>query len=214
MAISDSLPRDTPFDYQLAMDRLAGYRYPRNKLGQLCKSGEFVRVKKGLYVPSSRGANPAPVDPLVLAALIYGPSYVSLETALAHHRLIPEQVAEITCMTTKRSRTFKTPVGRYAYHSLNVRAFSCGMTLEDAAGGTYFLATPEKALCDRLALIPGVRAQSEIPALLEDDLRLELDEVVRLQTNEIQEIAKRYRRNTVTAFAKWFQRQSINAIAS
>ncbi len=214
MAISNNLPRDTPFDYQLAMDRLADYRYPRNKLGQLCKSGEFIRVKNGLYVPSSRGIGHSSVDPLVLAALVYGPSYVSLETALAHHRMIPERVAEITCMTTKRSRTFDTPVGRYTYQSLNVRAFSCGITLEDTTGGTYFLATPEKALCDRLALIPGIRAQGEIPALLEDDLRLELDAVIALKANDIQDIARRYRRNAVTAFAKWFQRQSTRAMAS
>lgn len=196
------------------MDRLSAYRFPRNKLGQLCKTGEIVRVKKGLYIPAPREFGHAPVDPLVLASLIYGPSYVSLETALAHHGLIPERVSEITCMTTKRSRSFETPIGRYSYHSLNERPFSYGMTLEKAAGGTYFLATPEKALCDRLALIPGVRAQSDVPAVLEDDLRLELDDVMRLNTNEIMKIAKRYRRNTVTTFAKWFQHQSNHATSS
>ena len=35
---------------QLAMDRLAGYRAPRNKLRSLCLSGDLVRVRKGLYV--------------------------------------------------------------------------------------------------------------------------------------------------------------------
>ncbi|NCF92838.1 MAG: hypothetical protein GWQ05_18070 [Verrucomicrobiaceae bacterium] len=206
MVDSDHLPRDRPFDYQLAMDRLAAYRYPRNKLHQLRQAGEIIRVKKGLYIPSAPSTAAARVDPLVLAALIYGPSYVSLETALAHHGLIPERVNEITSMTTKRSRSFETPVGRYSYHSLNIRAYSYGVALEETTGGSYFLATPEKALCDRLAQIPGVRAQREIPALLEDDLRLELDVVMRLQASEVQEIAKRYLRNTVTAFAKWFQR--------
>ncbi len=207
MAEKYTLPRDHPFDYQLAMDRLAEYRFSRNKLSQLCRSGEILRVKKGLYIPASRDGSPDPVDPLVLAALIYGPSYVSLETALAHHGLIPERVVEITCMTTKRSRTFETLVGRYVYHFLSTRIFSYGVTLEKAQGGTYFLATPEKALCDRLARIPGIRVQSDIPSLLEDDLRLDFDELRRLKSNIILEIAQRYRRSTVTAFAKWFQRQ-------
>ncbi len=196
------------------MDRLAAYRYPRNKLRQLRDAGEIIRVKKGLYIPSAPSAASALVDPLVLAGLIYGPSYVSLETALAHHGLIPERVNEITSMTTKRSRSFETPVGRYSYHSLNIRAFSCGVTLEEATGGSYFLATPEKALCDRLARIPGVRAQREIPALLEEDLRVELVGVMRLRASEVQEIAKCYRRNTVTAFAKWLQRQPIKDLTS
>jgi hypothetical protein len=190
------------------MDRLGGYRFPRNKLSQLCRTGEIVRVKKGLFVPSARGTDAPPVDPLILAALIYGPSYVSLDTALAHHGLIPERVAEITCMTTKRARTFRTPVGRFTYHPLNPRAFSYGMTIQSAHGGTYFLATPEKAMCDRLAQVKGIRAQRDIPSVLEDYLRVDIDDVLRLRSSEIHEIAQRYRRNSVTTFAKWFLQHS------
>ena len=85
------------------MDRLAGFRAPRNKLRRLCLDGEVVRVRKGLYVaPSFPGRVPA-VDHLVLASLVYGPSYVSLETALAWHGLIPERVEEITSVTCKRA---------------------------------------------------------------------------------------------------------------
>ncbi|MCB1098292.1 MAG: hypothetical protein KDN22_22155 [Verrucomicrobiae bacterium] len=205
MAIKSILPKDQPFDYQLAMDRLAGYRFPRNKLSQLCSSGEIVRVKKGLFIPASPDSNdPSPVDPLVLAGLIYGPSYVSLETALARHGLIPERVTEITCMTTKRSRAFQTPIGRFSYHSINPCVFSYGMTIESAPGGTYFLATPEKATCDRLAQIKGIRAQRDIPSVIEEYLRIDIDDVLRFQDSEIHEIARRYRRNSVTTFAKWF----------
>ena len=46
-------PVTHPFDYQLAMDRLAGYRAPRNKLRSLCLSGDLVRVRKGLYVAAA-----------------------------------------------------------------------------------------------------------------------------------------------------------------
>ncbi|MEZ5305444.1 MAG: hypothetical protein R3F11_33105 [Verrucomicrobiales bacterium] len=188
------------------MDRLAAYRFPRNKLSQLCDSGEIIRVKKGLFVPAPFRGEPG-VDPLVLAALIYGPSYVSVETALARHGLIPERIDEITCMSTKRARVFETPVGRFSYHPIHPRAFAAGVRLEEAAGGAFLIAGPEKAICDRLALVSGVRSLRDIPALLEEDLRLDLGEVLSLDGDAIREIARLYRRNTVTSFAKWFARQ-------
>jgi hypothetical protein len=104
------LPIDVPFDYQLAMDRLAGFGAPRNKIRNLCRSGDLVRVKKGLYVAPTFPGRAPEVSPLVLAGLVYGPSYVSLESALAHHGLIPERVNEITSVTTKRAKRFDTPM--------------------------------------------------------------------------------------------------------
>ena len=159
------LPFDHPFDYQLAMDRLAGFRAPRNKLRSLCLGGDVVRVRKGLYVAPTFPGRPPSVDPLVLAPLVYGPSYVSLETALAWHGLIPERVDEITSVTCKRARLFRTPLGRFSYRPVNEVAFGYGVGLQSADGGSFFLAEPEKALCDRVACVGQLRAQRDIPAL-------------------------------------------------
>ena len=202
------LPVDHPFDYQLAMDRLARFRAPRNKLRSLCLNGEVVRVRKGLYVaPSFPGRVPS-VDPLVLASLVYGPSYVSLETALAWHGLIPERVGEITSVTCKRARLFQTPLGRFTYRAANEVTYSYGVGLQTAAGGSFFLAEPEKALCDRIACIRQVRAQRDIPQLLEDDLRVDLDAVVRMRLPLVREIAQRYRRQSVNTFQRWLERHA------
>ena len=155
-----------PFDYQLAMDRLAGYRAPRNKLRNLCLSGDLVRIRKGLYVAPTFPSRPPGVDPLALAPLIYGPSYVSLETALAHHGLIPERVYEITSVTSKRAKLFRTPVGRFSYRPVNESVYGYGVGLQPATGGAYFLAEPEKALCDRIACVPPAAAPLRRPRLL------------------------------------------------
>ena len=202
------LPFDHPFDYQLAMDRLAGYRAPRNKLRNLCLRGDVVRVRKGLYVAPTFPGRPPSVDPLVLAPLIYGPSYVSLETALSWHGLIPERVDEITSVTCKRARLFGTPLGRFSYRPINEVAYSYGVGLQTAAGGSFFLAEPEKALCDRIARVRQVRAQRDIPALLEDDLRVDLDAVVRMRVPAVRQVAMRYRRQSVNAFLRWLQRHA------
>ena len=129
------LPLDHPFDYQLAMDWLERYRAPRNKIRNLCISGDLIQVKKGLYVASPLPGRPPAVSPLALAALIYGPSYVSLESALAHHGLIPERVDEITSVTCKRAKRFQTPLGRFTYRPVNESAFSYGVGLQSVEGG-------------------------------------------------------------------------------
>jgi predicted transcriptional regulator of viral defense system len=202
----EDFPADIPFDYQLAMDRLRSFQAPRDKLRLLCERGDLVRVKKGLYVPGWRQGQPSAVDPLVLAALIYGPSYVSLETALAYHGLIPERVEEITSVSTKRAREFQTPLGRFTYRPVNERVFSYGVRLEHARGGTFFLAEPEKALCDRIALIQDLSAAREVEIILADDLRVDLDALRSFRLSMTAEIAWRYRRKNVSAFHQWLGR--------
>ncbi|MCB1228264.1 MAG: hypothetical protein KDK99_20830 [Verrucomicrobiales bacterium] len=202
-----SIPREHPFDYQLAMDRLQSFRAPRDKLRHLCKEGAVVRIKKGLYVPGWRRGDEAPVDRHVLAGLIYGPSYVSLESALEYHGLIPERVEEVTSVTIKRAKLFHTPMGRYRYHPIPERVFPMGVRLEQARGGGWFLAEPEKALCDRLSLNRSLAAVRDVEAVLTEDLRVDLDAVRGFRRPLVRDIAKAYRRKSVTAFEKWLSRQ-------
>ncbi|MDP1586486.1 MAG: hypothetical protein Q8M07_01980 [Prosthecobacter sp.] len=161
-----------------------------------------------------RGEEP-PVDPLVLSGLVYGPSYVSLETALAHHGLIPERVEEITCITSKRAKHFYTPVGRFRYEPVNERVFGLGIRLEQARGGSYFLAEPEKALCDRLAMISGLATARDMQVTLEDDLRVDVDTVVStFRPPLVEEIADAYRRKSVSAFHRWLTKQQKKAVTT
>lgn len=198
------------------MDRLEGrFRAPRNKIQNLCRSGEIIRVKKGLYVPGTRPGEEPKIDPLVLSGLIYGPSYVSLETALSRHGLIPERVDEITCMTSKRAKVFRTPVGRFTYTPINEDAFPVGVRLESGKGGSWYLAEPEKALCDRIAQVKGLEAMRDVPAVLEESLRIEPGDLEKLRVPLVLEIASRYRRKNVAAFARWLEKiQSRDASTS
>jgi hypothetical protein len=203
IAMSD-LPTREPFDYALAMDRLRDYRAPRDRLGLLCRQGTVLRVRQGLFVPAGRAGEESPVDPLVLSGLIFGPSYVSLETALARYGLVLERVTEITCITSKRVKHYDTPVGRFSYLPVNERVFPIGVRLEQTRGGAFFMAEPEKALCDRIAQVSGLTAARDVPELLEHELRIETDEVIRTFRRElVNEIAAAYRRKNVAAFARW-----------
>lgn len=202
--MENTLPRSHPFDYALAMASLVRYAAPRDRLRRLCRAGEVRRVRKGLYVRLVDGVSG--VDPLVHSGLVYGPSYVSRETALALHGMIPERVEEVTCMTTGRDKVFATPEGRFAYRLMPRAAFALGIGLAEAPGGTYFLAGPEKALCDRIAQLRGLADPSEVGSWLEDDLRVNPGGLDGLDAALVARIAAAYGRRNVRALARWLER--------
>lgn len=96
------------FDYQVLLDSLRDYKRPRDRITELLKKKEIIRVKKGIYVFGEKYAR-RPFSREILANMIYGPSYISLDYALHYFGLIPERVEAVTSVTTKRSRRFSTP---------------------------------------------------------------------------------------------------------
>ena len=111
-------------------------------------SGEVWRIHRGLYCLSIRHT-PRPTNPFELAQRIHGPSYISLETALAWHGWIPEAVHAITSVSLQRSRTFDTPLGLFSFAHIPQRLFFAEVTrVSEEGGGNFLLATPLKALAD------------------------------------------------------------------
>lgn len=110
-------------------------------------------------------------------------------------------------MTLKRARVFDTPMGRFRYRPVPERAFAVGLQRESVEGGAYLLASPEKALCDRVAGARGLSAQREVRALLLEDLRIDESRLDGLDVALIESIAGRYRRRPVTALARWMAKR-------
>ena len=77
-------------------------------------SGELWRIRRGLFCLSDRYVR-EPVNPLALAQLVHGPSYISLHTSLRYHDWIPEAVHAVTSVTRERTRSFDTPIGLFSY---------------------------------------------------------------------------------------------------
>ena len=189
-----------PFDYQYLLFILKNYSSPRDKISRMIKKKEIIQVKKGLYVLSPHFGTP--INIRSLANLIYGPSYISLEYALSYWGLIPEKVEEITSMTNKRNKVFQTPVGTFSYKYLENSKYSVGIERIPDETGPFLIAAKEKAICDRLAMINDISIK-EMTACLQDDLRLDMNELPELNIDLIQEIAQVYKKKSVTAFYKW-----------
>ena len=100
-----SCPTDV-FDYNLLMSALKGYKAPHRKITSLLHSGSIIRIKKGLYT-FSEVYRQQPIHRGLIANLLFGPSYVSLEYALSYYGFIPERVETVTSVTTKRNKSFR-----------------------------------------------------------------------------------------------------------
>ena len=90
----------------------------------------------------------------VIACAIKAGTYVSLQSALAHHGLIPEYVPETVCVGTDRPLLIKTPIGRIRYRHIKREAF-WGYEEVRAGSQSSFVARPEKALLDLIYLTAG-----------------------------------------------------------
>lgn len=179
------------FDYQTLMDALVCYASPRDRVSSLLRQGTIIRVKKGLYIFGD-AMRRKPVCRELLANLIYGPSYISLDYALQYYGLIPERVMTLTSVTIGRSRQFDTPVGRFDYRMIPLAAFRTGMDRVELGDGRAFLiAIPEKALADKLLCQRGldIRGQAKLESFLRESLRIDSVALSLLDPVRLDEIA-------------------------
>lgn len=191
------------FDYQRLLHCLSVYAKPRDKIKRLLDAGDIVRVKKGLYV-FGEAYRRAPVCRELLANLIYGPSCVSLDYALAWHGLTPERVSTVTSVTTGRSREFTTPFGVFSYNSLPDPRYAVGVLLQQDEGESFLLASPEKALVDKVwtdKRFSGV-AMAEYVAYLIDDLRIDPDRLVTLNRERLEVVRAAYNSRKIDRLVK------------
>ncbi len=166
------------FTYTFAMDCLRDYKAPRLKIKHLVDIGALIRIKNGLYLFAQTFAR-HPYCLESLANIVYGPSYISLEWACQHHRLIPERVEVVTSVTTKRSCHFDTPIRRFSFSHIHEDLYPVGVGLQKFSGGyKALMATKEKALCDLLVVRRGrCRSLKQMEETLFEDLRIEPEDL-------------------------------------
>jgi len=195
-------------DYQQLTGWLAGYAKPRDKIRALLADGSLIRIRKGLYVLGERYRRTL-VSREILANLIYGPSYVSLDYALGIHGLIPERVLEVTSMTTGEKRRFMTRFGVFTYRPLSPHRYAPGVAWAGDGEARYLLATPEKALADKVWSDARFRPtrQSDFDSYLFADLRIEEGRLASLSGDRLTEIAGAYASRKVSLLAGYWARR-------
>lgn len=178
---------DQPISSQVLLALLKGYNRPYDKIMDMVDQGILIQLRKGLYITSPL-VSPKTPEPFLLANHLYGPSYVSLDSALFHWGLIPERVFEVSSMTTRKSKRVTAQDVVYTFTHLPIAYYPLGIqSLALTEKQTVLIASPEKALCDKIISSAGVNLRSKQQALvyLVEDLRIEKDQLRELNIREM-----------------------------
>jgi len=183
------------------------------KIANMVKKGELVRLKRGVYILGAEYRR-SPLDMIGIANVLYAPSYVSFEYALSYYGLIPERVYEITSATSRLKKSFDTPLGRFTYRPLPPQAYAIGIDwLFDERHGGRLIATPEKALCDKIRADRGIGklSQQKLAEYLDLDLRIDMDRLYDLDSRLILRIAEVYRSSSLKNLSKLIGKRKQSA---
>ncbi|OFZ01369.1 MAG: hypothetical protein A3K10_05070 [Bacteroidetes bacterium RIFCSPLOWO2_12_FULL_31_6] len=171
-----------PISHQVLLSLLKEYKRPNDKIHDLLTKKEIISLKKGLYVtgPLIEGGQQS-IE--LIANHLMGPSYISLDYALSFYGLIPEKVFEVSSVTVKASKKFKTPLGIFTYTHLPLPYYSFGLGQLVISSNQYaVMASAEKAVCDKIICTKNVRLRSKQEAyhFLIDDLRIDVGALKKL----------------------------------
>ena len=145
--------------------------FDRNNLTRWCRKGLLVKLRNQYYAfPEYRQV---PDFSRYVANRIYAPSYISLHSALSFYGMIPEEVVQLTSVTTLKTARFENAFGTFHYQNVKTPLFF-GYEIKTMQSGRGLLfATPEKALLDLLYLNPYYSTEQDMEELrLDEDFML------------------------------------------
>ena len=184
-----------PIDNSILYEAIGNYSFPRNKVATMEKRGEIIRLKNGLFVISPEISRKS-ISRELIANHLYGPSYVSYETALAFYGLIPEKVYVVRSATFRRAKQFENSLGRFEYIVVPQDYYSIGLSQQTVKNQytaepeyTFLIASPEKALCDLILATKhlNVKSKKAMQAFLEDDFRIDFSVLQNVDTEIVRQ---------------------------
>ena len=193
------------FSNDIAKNNYDEYLNKETKLSRDTRDGKIFRIINGLYEtdPNTPG--------YLLASSIYGPSYISFEYALSYYGLIPERVTTITCATfdKKKKKEYNTDFGVFTYRDVPASVYPEEIILKEENNYSYQIATPEKALCDKLYTLSPLFNYSNLENMLFNDLRIDQEVFCKLDVDIICKLSELYHSTNVELLAK-YMRRNIN----
>ncbi len=139
--------------------------------------GEILRLKPGLFL-LNKEFRKSHAHPFLIAGMLHSPSHVSLESALSYHGLIPEALFQVSCVTSARSRTYKTPVGVFSFQRVPLNYPKAGVeSFKIDKNSWAFIATPLRAIADLVYLRREVNWKRDGLSFLTESMRIEIEDL-------------------------------------
>lgn len=162
------------------------------------KKKSLIRLRRGVYI-IGKPFQKTPPNTFQLAHTIYGPSYISFESALFYHQWIPEAVYTTTCATIKRACDFETPLGLFTYKHVPNHLCYLGVQRSESEGEAFLIAHPWKAIADHY-YVHNRNWQSLKDIYL--DLRIEIEDMRRADINLLKTLSECYKSSKVRIFLR------------
>ena len=183
--------------------KFSNYAKLYDKIRHEVQAGRLTPIVRELYETD------ATVDGKYLAGRIFGPSYLSFDYALYIYSLIPEAVYKTYTSATfgkHKTKKYQNHFGTFTYRDIPPQVYPFGIIIHEEKDYSYQIATPEKALCDKLYTMPPVKNLNEFHTLLFDNLRIDEDELKKLNMESIEKIAPLYHANNLNFLIKFMRR--------
>jgi len=186
-------------------EKYKNYSDINGKIKRDVDNNNLFPVVRGVYETNKNTSG------YLLASYIYGPSYLSFEYAMSFHNLIPEKVVTYTNATfnKRKSKQYDNNFGLFTYRDVSKDAFPYFVKAYEHDTYAYFVASPEKALCDMLYILPPVRSDKELKSLLFEDLRIYTNAFAELNFDHILFLSKKYISNNINLLTKLVESEYI-----
>lgn len=143
-----------------------------NSLTYHLKKHNLERYRRGLYSLSIKRRGKHNFSKFKLANKLVLHSFISFESALSHHNLIPEAVYEVTSATLSKNVVFENSLGRFSFSYSPIGPFYLGVVKDEITGAK--VANPIRALFDLIYVRRKLYNNVED---LENDFRIDLKEL-------------------------------------
>jgi hypothetical protein len=175
----------TGTDLTILLDKTYNSRHA--VLKRFAKEGLLTKLQNDLYLitPSLRHDLPNAFE---LAQFLWGPSYISFESALSYWGWIPEAVLVTSSACAKRGKTVTTAIGMFSFEHIPIDAFSIGIHHQNNEA-SFLIAHPWKAISD---MIYTRRKTWQSLDALQADLRLDEEKLEQSDTILLQHLQSHY----------------------
>lgn len=111
----------------------------------------------------------------------------------------------------RRSKVFETPLGTFRYYDIPRAAFEAGVKKFEQSDRVFFMATAEKAVCDKLYKMPPTRSFRGLEALMFENLHFDEEEMFGLDLNDIASFSRLYRCTTINTLRDYLEEHERTA---
>ena len=105
---------------------------------------------------------------------------------------------------------YENQFGVFLYRDVPSNVYPLGINLIEENGYIYQIATPEKALCDKLYTLSPIKNMRELENVLYNDLRIDIDELNKFNVQDLEEISNSYHSTNVDLLYRYMRRNLNN----